>query len=190
MERVPRIALLAAVGACLACATPVRVEFDRREEFSRYRTWAWLDPGWEVGRASRVAPELDAVLRGAIERELAARGYQLTADGTPDFFVTYHIAVAREMVVSIETPASQFLSSLHQGSPSYLITASERKVRFYETGTLAVDVADGSERQLVWRGLAIRRARNDYEPHAARAVAEILERFPPASGPGAGGDGI
>jgi hypothetical protein len=173
-------ALLAAAG--LGCATSVRVAFDPAEDFSAYRTWAWLPRGFEVPASrSRVSPELDALLRGAVERELAARGYVRAAEEPPDFLVTYHLRIELEIFHGIETPAMETVSSYHREG-SFEVTASRPVTQFYERGTLVLDVADGRERQLVWRGIGIRRVRNSFRSRAEAVVADIFEAFPPDPG--------
>jgi len=174
------LAVLAAAG--LGCATTVRVDFDPHEDFASYRTWAWLPRGWEVP-ASDVDPELDALLRGAIERELAARGFSQAGELTPDFLVTYHLRIQHQLVRGIETPAMQTLSSPHRDG-GYEVVASRPSVLPYELGTLVLDVAEARERQLVWRGIGTRRVRTSFKRRAEAVVTEIFEAFPPGRGSG------
>ena len=174
------IAVLAAAG--LGCATSVRVDFDPQEDFASYRTWAWLPRGFEVP-ARDVDPELDALLRGAIERELAARGYAQAGDLTPDFLVTYHLQLRSQLVRAIETPAMQTLSSPHREG-GYEVTKSEQRLQPYELGILVLDVAEGRERQLVWRGIGTRRVRTSFKRRAEAVVSDIIEAFPPGRGSG------
>jgi hypothetical protein len=170
-------ALVAA--ACLGCATSIRVDFDPQEDFASYRTWAWLPRSWEVAASkSRIDPELDALLRGAIERELAARGFEQAADTPPDFLVTYHLRLRRELVRVIETPAMQTLANPHREG-GYEVQASKPMLYPYELGTLVLDVAEARERQLVWRGIGTRRVRTSFKRRAEAVVAEIFEAFPP-----------
>src|SRR5262245_28097935 len=175
-------AVLAAAG--LGCATTVRVDFDPAEDFASYRTWAWLPRDWEVpASASDVDPELDALLRVAIERELAARGFSQAGELTPDFLVTYHLRIQRQLVRAIETPAMQTLSNPHRDG-GYEVVASRPSVLPYELGTLVLDVAEARERQLVWRGIGTRRVRTSFKRRAEAVVTEIFEAFPPGRGSG------
>ena len=172
--------LLAAAG--LGCATSVRVVFDPHEDFADYRTWAWLAPSFEVSsRRNHVEPSLDALLREAVERELAARGFERAQEEPPDFLVTYHLRVQLQLVQGLETPAMQTVSSYHREG-GFEVTASRPTVQSYEQGTLVLDVADGRERQLVWRGIGTRRVRNSFKERADDVVAEIFEAFPPDPG--------
>jgi hypothetical protein len=172
------IALLGA--ASVACATRVWVDFDPREDFRSYRTWTWLAQSWEVAAAgSRVDPELDALLRGAIERELVSRGYErAAAEAAPDFLVTYHVQLRRQLVQLLETPAMQTLHNPHREG-GYEVTASRARLQFYEFGTLVLDVAEAKDGQLVWRGIGTRKVRESFKRQAAAVVTDIFEGFPP-----------
>jgi hypothetical protein len=175
-------AVLAAAG--LGCATSVRVDFDPQADFASYRTWAWLPPSWEIAASrSDVDPELDALLRGAIERELAARGYARAGELRPDFLVTYHLRLRRQLVRAIETPAMETLHSPHREG-GYEVSKSEPRVQPYELGMLVLDVAEGRERQLVWRGIGTRRVRTSFKRRAEAVVGDIFEAFPPDGGSG------
>jgi hypothetical protein len=183
----------AALAAALAvggagCANPVAVEIDPLKDFALYRTWGWLPPPRsEPARRARVTPELDSLLRGAIERELEARGFARAAEGErPDLLVSYHLELHTQLVVRSEKPAMQTLPTLHGGRGdvgAYEIERTVQRVVLYEVGLLGLDVADGLERELVWRGIGRSRARNRFSDRAEAAVAEIFERFP--TGPAA-----
>lgn len=183
-KRARGLAFAVLAAACLGCATSVRVDFDPREDFASYRTWAWLPRGWDVAASgSDVDPELDALLRGAIERELAARGYAQAGEVTPDFLVTYHLRLRRQLVRAIETPAMQTLSSPHREG-GYEVTKSQNRLQPYELGTLVLDVAEAREKQLVWRGIGTRRVRTSFKRRAEAVVADIFAAFPPDRGSG------
>lgn len=163
----------------------VGVEYDPVEDFSAYRTWAWL-PRREPAPA--VVADVDEALREEIERRteeaLAGRGYRRVEDeARADFFVTYHVEIVTEVMILHETSAEQYLDSLND-SPSYGVTTMEPRRRVYERGHLVIDVAEGEDRQLVWRGSTESKYRGSWVPHARDAVFSILERFPPGGGDG------
>lgn len=163
------------------CATRIQVEFDEREDFSGYRTWSWLPRGWGIAApGERIDRGLHLKLRAAIERELEARGYARATPEEADFFVTYHLSLERQLVQAVETPAMQTLSTHHRDG-GYEVTASRRTFQLYEQGTLALDVAEAKDRQLVWRGVATRRVRESFGARADDVVSALVDRFPPRS---------
>jgi hypothetical protein len=163
------------------CATGLRIDFDRPDGFSRYRTWDWLPPGWdEAPAASAVDRGLEALVRVAIVRGLRERGYQRTGVGRPDFLVAYHLTLERELVRRMETPAMQTLSGFHREG-GFEVTASKFTFELYETGTLVLVVADGGNQRRVWRATAVRRVRESFHTRAERVVLEVFDRFPSAA---------
>jgi hypothetical protein len=163
------------------CATDIRIDVDRPEDLSTYRSWDWLPVQWEAAPAARgVDRGLEALVRGAIVRGLLERGYRRTSVGRPDFLVAYHVTLQRELVLRTETPAMQTLAGFHREG-GFEITASRFSVERYETGTLVLVVADAGSQQRVWRATAVRRVRESFRTEAERVVLEVFDRFPSAA---------
>ncbi|MGI9591961.1 MAG: DUF4136 domain-containing protein [Myxococcota bacterium] len=178
-RRVGTLLLLIALG-CSACAK-VGVEFDPGQDFTGFQRWAWL-PRLEAPPSTQLAvPDgLVAEIEARVEHALAERGFQRVSEEQADFFVTYHVEVFTDVVFVQETPPEQHVASLNN-SPSYGVTTMEHHQRVYERGRLVIDVADSTDRQLVWRGSTESKYRGSWKPHAGDAVLDILERFPPES---------
>ena len=166
--------VLAALG--LACAKPA-VEVDPDEDFSVYETWEWLPRRAALAAARQLRPELHERVIAQVEREFRDHGYRRADGEPPDFFVTYHLEIQRQLVVRSETAAEEMLETFHQGG-SYGVTKTGTHVAHYEQVTLAIDVTEGHDRQLVWRGQLSERVRGSFDRRASDAVAEILEHFP------------
>jgi len=182
-------AILAVLG--VGCASPVAVELDPMNDFGRYRTWAWLRSAPERTRLPVPMPQLDALLRRAIAHELAARGFARAAEGgTPDFFVGYELELQTRIELVAEVSATQTLQTFHGGRGdvgAYEIVTTRQRAFIYEIGVLGLDVTDGQERALVWRGIVRRRAHDSFSNLAGDTVAEIFEHFPRPSARGAEG---
>lgn len=177
MQRPCRVAMpivLAALG--LACAKP-SVEVDPSEDFSVYETWEWLPRRADFDPPRQLRSELHERVIAQVERELRECGYRRAGGETPDFFVTYHLEIERQLVVRSEVPAEETLETFHEGG-SYGVTRTTTHLAHYEQVTLAIDVAEGQERQLVWRGRLSERVRGSFDRRAGDAVAEILAHFP------------
>ena len=117
MRHVRLVALAVLLGALGGCASSLQIqsEHDPRFDFSSVRTYEWLAVAQpEFG--SNTAPEfrdprfeaeaLDPPIRAAVDRELAARGYQRVTE-SDDFLVAYHAALNRSTLkysnLAIET---------------------------------------------------------------------------------------
>jgi hypothetical protein len=177
MRSPSRLALLVLLLATAACAPKIRVDVDPAEDFSGYQYWAWLPRRAEGRYADTMKPAYREQIQRAIERELSARGLTRVEPPEADFFVTYHARLDREIHLRTENPAATQLDSMHQ-SPSYVVQGSEQRVVTYEKVKLVVDVAEGRERQLVWRGRTERRDRGTVDRHIDEVVAAIFDHFP------------
>lgn len=179
-ERALLLAATLGLGLLAGCASlDVQVDHDTYTDFSRFQSYAWAEKG-----QSAVDPRVDndllaARVRRAVDTELRKAGYQLVDEGDPDFYVTYQSVIDKEL--DARTYYSDF-PSYRYGTPG--IGYGYGSVREIAVGTLMIDVLDGEEQKLVWRGSAQARLDEDWSPeerseHVNRAVSEILERFPP-----------
>jgi len=172
--------LLVLAAAC--ASVQVHVDFDPSADFSSLRTFAWFPRTREPTGDFRVdSPLLDSRIRNAVERELAAKGFEKVVDRDPDFFVFYHFSV--EDRIDVHTVNRTYVDRW-----GYVVSLPETRVRQYQQGTLMIDVADAREKRLVWRGVGTGRLRSSPKPDETTravnsAVAEILGRFPPGAAP-------
>lgn len=174
--------VLAAVLACgVAGCSSVRVstDYDTGWSFASYRTWNWVPgPRQPTGDPRLDNDLLDRRVRGAVEREMAERGFwKVEAD--PDFEVDYHTALASKIRV-------QAIGSSYGYGPGAWepIAPGGVYARQYDEGTLIIDVIDAESHELVWRGIAEAEVYPTDSPAAREkkineAVRKILERFPP-----------
>ena len=178
-----RTILAAALLMCVhavACA-PIQVSshVDRGRDFTRYRTYDWgpadalppSDPRFE--RNSFVQDHI----HGAIERNMAARGFERAAVGeTPDVRVHLHAVIDRRLNVNqLDSRAGYCIAGDCQAG-----------LADYQQGTLVVDVVDAQTNRLVWRGWArdsvdgVLENRDRLARKIEAAVRLMLERLPAA----------
>ncbi len=180
---IARVLAALLVTALCACSTlRVSSDYDPAFDFSGLRSWDWLTDT----PAGTVDPRLPTGLveeriRAALEKHLAARGYQRSGSGTPDFRVGYHAAVEDKVDVRTINRASGYGPGWGAGRG---LMTSDTYVREYEQGTLILDVVDSRSNRLVWRGSAQAEVYSYSTPEQREAriddaVAQILERFPP-----------
>jgi hypothetical protein len=166
------------VSSC--SAVRVTTDYDTGRSFASYRTWTWVPgPRPQTGDPHLDNDLLDRRVRGAVERELAARGFQ-KVERDPSFFVEYHTALASKVQV-------RSIGSIYGYGPGDWdpVAPGGTFARTYDEGSLIVDIVDAESRELVWRGIA--RAEvyptdspAEREREINEAVRKILERFPPA----------
>jgi hypothetical protein len=137
------IALVLVVNAACASMT-ASAHIERGIRFDQYVTYQWEPPdNLPVGD-----PRLDNnpfyndYLQGAIEKGLAAKGYQPANGQQPDVLIHYHASVTQKVdVYRADTSAGYY----YEGQP---------QVTDYELGTLVIDMVDARTKRVVWRGWA------------------------------------
>ena len=142
--RAPTVVLILAAVFAAGCATlTVSSHIERNVTFTDFVTYDWGPPdNLPVGD-----PRLDNnpffvdYLQGAIEKMLAAKGYERAVTGQPDVLIHYHANVAQRVEVR-EVDS-------HYG---YTYTDGMSQVTEYEQGTLVVDLVDTRTNKVVWRG--------------------------------------
>jgi hypothetical protein len=168
------------VALLLAACSGVRVsaDFDPTTDFSALETFDWLPDAKPPGDGPELDdPLLDARIRRAVESTLTGRGFRAAGTGAPDFWIAYHIGVERK--VDVDTIYRSYGRVGWRGG-GYADTV----VREYEEGTLLIDVLRPGSGELLWRGSAQARLREqpspeDREKRVREVVEKILQQFPP-----------
>jgi hypothetical protein len=88
-------------------------------------------------------PYFQDYVQGAVEKQLAARGFQASTEA-PDLLLHYHASIDTRIDVS----RSEHEYERCQG------TDCSSWVVDYEAGTLVLDVVDARTNRLIWRGWA------------------------------------
>ncbi len=174
-------ALALATMAFAGCATPINTgaDFDPEADFTAYTTYSWLEAHEDKRPKS---PQINNELltqrvQRAVDRELAAKGWS-KVDAEPSAWVTYHAALERR--IDMRTTGSDFSYGRRYGGGG----RSHTWVQEYDEGTLIVDVLDGKDRGLIWRGTAQAAVDVFASPEEKveltnRAVKKLLAPFPP-----------
>ena len=144
MHRFMSVLTLSALTAGCAAMT-VSSHIERNISFTDYATYDWGPrDALPVGdpRLDNNAFYRDYV-EGAIERMLAARGYERTSGVDADVLVHYHASVNDR----IDVNAADM-------SHGYCYQNCEARVIEYQEGTLVIDLVDRRTNKVVWRGWA------------------------------------
>jgi hypothetical protein len=166
--------VLLLLGGCSRIT--VGVDYDPSWDFGALRTYDWLPDPEPTSRDPRTDNTLLAGrVHRAVDRALAAKGYEKQTDGEPDFLVAYHTLV--EEKTDVRTIGTYGFSRWGGFADTYVYQ--------YEQGTLLIDIIDPKENALLWRGIAVAVIdRYDGTPESREqkineAVAKIIDRFPP-----------
>ena len=176
--------LLRATAAALcalsltACATTMSVgsHVGRGVDFARYRTYDW-------GPADALPmgdPRLDQNpffqdrMQGAVEKQLAATGFERSTSGTPDLLIHYHASINRRIDADRVDRARGYCWDEDCQAGTFE----------YEAGTLILDIVDPRTKRVIWRGWAqdsmegVIDNQEWMERKVDDAVARIMERLP------------
>jgi hypothetical protein len=172
-------AAAAAVTIAVAACSPLKMDIQAGArpgtDFGRYTTYAWKTAGvpppeWPA-KDDRAA--LDWQIRPLIDRQMAARGYQLVGNDGADLLVGYHVDTRER---DMEDSFSSYAEYRAEGGTQDPGTAW---VQGYEEGTLVIELTDAQSGQLAWYGSASAvvnpRLRDKRMPVA---VEQIFARFP------------
>lgn len=138
--------LLVALALCAfalegCAARSVHSYLERGADLGRYQHYAW----GPVDRSGTGDPRLDdndivqERIQAAIEKQLAAKGFDKVASGSPDLLVHYHVSVEQRIDLTNREPTTP---------------CPECKPFIYDAGSLVVDLVDAGTNRVVWRGWA------------------------------------
>jgi hypothetical protein len=173
---------IAAVVTSLAvasCAPTIVVSshVEHGLNFSKYRSFNW-------GPADALPtgdPRLDKDpyfkdrVQGAVEKQLATRGIELTSSGTPELLIHYHANIRERLDIDHIDRVHGYYDA--QSAPPATIS--------YDAGTLVLDIIDARTNRLIWRGWAqhsVEDMLHDPDRMARtinEAVTRMLKRLPP-----------
>lgn len=163
------LVLLLAIASS-ALAQQVQTDFDKRVNFSQYKTYSW--------KQVQVKNDLwEPRIKDAINGQLAAKGWQLVDDGGDVVIVA--IGTTR-IQRTLDTFYNGFGGGWRwRGGGFGTATTTERD---YKEGTLVVDMFDAKSKDLIWRGNAEDMVSGNPEKNEKKldkAVVKMFKKFPP-----------
>lgn len=151
----------------------VKMDYDREADFSKYRSYRWVDQSQRTGKRRMVRNTLaEKRIKSAVEEQLAAKGLNKIEQGKADLLIAYHTGARDKIDVAHY--------GYHYGRRGYW-RAGGVEVRRYKEGTLVIDLIDPRMKQLIWRGWATGVV-GDPEKAAKMidtGVRKIFEKYPP-----------
>lgn len=164
---VPASLLILLAVAIGAMAQDVKTDYDHHANFSQYHTYYWekiktTDPLWE----SRI--------QEAVDRDLQAKGWQRVDHGGD-------VAVAAVGSARNQKEYQTFYDGMG-GWRWGGFGETTTQVENYPVGTLVLDLYDGRNKQLIWRGVAqdsLSDKPEKNEKKLEKSVEKMLNHFPP-----------
>jgi len=149
------LALVAIMLAGCAVGPEIRTDYNRANDFSKYRTFAFVP---RVGTDRQGYESLTTqYLKAAAQREMTARGYTY-APRNPDLLLNFNMQLQQKIVSSaapLPPPGYMgyyaYRGGMYAPWPGYGLYSDTYT---YTEGTLNIDIVDAAKNQLVWEGVA------------------------------------
>ena len=182
-RRIATLAVVLLLGGCQS--NQVNHDFDASRDFGAYRNWAWKEPALQYRPDDpRIKSDLtEQRIRQAVGEQLDQRGLRLAGPGSKaDLSVQAYLIVEdrQQQVTTNYGGAWGGPWNGYWGAPMY----NETRSISYKVATLQIDLLDGRDGKLVWRGSDEQIMASSPNPqdrsNAIRSrVARILANYPP-----------
>ena len=179
--RYSHLVLTLSLTAAACVAQDVRYNFASGQDFSKFRTYKWV----EIRGSDKLNQLAEQQLQAAVDAEMIKKGLTKTDEDKADLFVGYQAAIGQEKQYT------SFSSDWGYGPGWYGayrgmgggITTGETSTIY--VGQVTLDMYDPAQKQLVWRGTASKtldaKAKPDKQKkNLTKAMAKLLKNFPPA----------
>lgn len=176
--------LIAFLAACGTSGTVVRSDFDRKTDFTQYRSFGFFE---KLATDKRYETLTTEYIKTAVIREMKARGYNFV-DQDPDLLVNFNIKLKEKQRTQSMPIAAGYYGYRWGyygawGGYNYATYTYE-----YTQGTMNIDLVDRARKQMVWEGVAIGHISeedfSDMETAIGTQVHEIFQKYPFSLKPG------
>lgn len=155
-------ALMILVGAgfltLLACSPAAHIERDKYTDFSKYKTYSWMDN--DQSRKSKVNSLAEQTIRDAVNEQLQKEGWREVRN-QPDVLIGYDVLVERTTRETSNPVYSQPFTRLYYNPymrrwgtlyyPSQFLGYDRDRYNTKE-GTITISMVDVKSDKLVWQG--------------------------------------
>lgn len=165
-----------------ASSQDVRYNFDKGTDFTKYKTYKWVD----LKDAPKVDDLTDKQVKTSLDSALATKGLTKVDGDTADLFVGYQVGIGTEKQFTSYSSdwgyGPGWYSGGWYGAPGGGTTTGQTSTIY--TGQLALDMYDSSHHDLVWRGVASKTIDPKAKPEKRqknldKAIAKMMKNYPP-----------
>ena len=180
------LSLVLATGLCVGLqAQKINVNYNKEVNFSQFKTFAWAPHG------AVAHPMLAANVVGAIEDELKQRGLQkVNIDEHPGLIIQVYGSIEQDSTLYSNDPLYMATGGIPPFDPSFSGSLwsgyyGNTTVTIHK-GQLVVDLIDGSNKKLVWRGMSQQNL-SAHDPdkllsQVNTAISKMFKQYPAAKG--------
>ena len=167
--------------AGLAAAQDVRFNYDKTADFSKYKTYKWVEiKGIDKDEM------LDKQFRSTIDAELATKGLTKTDSDSADLYIGYQFAIKTEKQVNTFSSGYGYGGGWvgYRGYGGMGTSTSTATSSTLYIGSLQLDFYDVATKNTVFRAIGSKQIDTKAKPdkqqkNLAKAVKKILKEYPP-----------
>jgi hypothetical protein len=169
------------LGASAASAQDVRYNFAQDSDFSKYKTYKWVN----IKNADQVDEITAKQITRAIEAELGKKGLTKTDAEDAQLYLGYQTAIGTEKELNVYSTGWGYGPGWGGGWYGGMgLTSSTVSTSTIYAGQLDLDMYDSVRKELVWRGVAAKtfdpKAKPDKrQKNIEKSVAKLLKNYPP-----------
>jgi hypothetical protein len=176
-----RILIPLLLVAMVGFAQDVRYNFASGVDFSKYKTYKWV----QIKEADQLNQIADQQLKAAVDAQLTQKGLTKTDSDNADLYIGYQVALSQEK--QFNTFNSGYAMGPGWGGGWYggggmgMSTTTSTTIQI---GQLDLDMYDPAKKELVWRGTASKSIDPKAKPEKRqknlnKGVAKLLKNYPP-----------
>ncbi len=167
-----------------AYAQDVRYNFDKNADFSKYKTYKWVD----IKGADHPNQLVEKQITDALDAELAKKGLTKITSDNADLYIAYQTAIGTEKQFTSYNTGWGYGPGWGGGWYGYgggmSSSTTYASTSTIYVGQLDVDMYDAAKKELVWRGTASKTIDPKAKPekqqkNLAKAVEKLLKNYPP-----------
>jgi len=169
------------VGLPALLGQDVRYNFDRKTDFSRFKTYKWIT----LKDAAPVDELIGKQIINTIDTELSSKGLKKITGDDADLYIGYQAGVDKEREFTSYSTGWSYGPGWYGGwyGPGGMTTGSTWTIY---VGQLALDMYDSANHDLVWRGSVSKTINAKAKPekqqrNLEKAVAKLLRNYPPSA---------
>jgi hypothetical protein len=167
-----------------SCAPAAHIEKDDNVDFSRYKTFSWIDKKGDNGKRNDLT---EKKVRDAVSKELQKEGWR-ESNRNPDVLLSYDVLVERStreesnprysypFTRTFYNPYSRRFINVYY--PSRFVGYENREVSTRE-GTVTITMIDADTEKTIWQGWATDEvnSRNMTSKEIQNSVKAIFRKF-------------
>ena len=165
-----------------AIAQDVRYNFDKEADFSKFKTYKWVD----IKDAQKPNDLVDKQIKDTIDTQLATKGLTKVDSDDADLLIGYQVAIGQEKQFTSYNSGWGYGPGWYGGGwygGGGMTTTTGQTSTIY-TGQLALDMYEQAKKDLVWRGAVSKTIDQKAKPdkqqkNLTKAITKLLKNYPP-----------